>query len=582
MGKFEDKIERLKANDETLEKCQLSWAKIDDARAETLAHALDQHHTVTTLDLSSNTISDDGAQALALTLAAHPSIQSLELYNNQIKDYGMQSLAEALKYNHVLTILDLQSNFIGSDGIEFLADALLENTTLGYLDLGHNTIGNKGGKRLKEMMETNYIVAFLNLEGNHIKKNILADIKALVQRNFDMQKQAQAFEAKAIQATGSTESPSGSDAPPLRRTMPRQGSFGDEPVKRKVITILPTLYFLISHNTVSPDGVAATQLQNHTVKEKKIYAFFEKNLWCDYLCFKYVKDCPPELEKLLTAPFGDDQASNDFYYHVYIKLHSMLEACRIVYENADPHLLESSSNFAQRQHGLFSPLDAVGSIFEILSHYRTFAGQVSALHGVSIFVKRANGKPGGIYQVVENVARMATASKASKQIVARKKDKEFDSKRSRLLRRLGCNESLTPLKEEGCFLADRAIECIFEPKRKGLIEDLLAGKEIGDKGDEEEHGVKDALMADLFDLQLFQVDALHKVLVEKTVEVAEEKEEIVEEETVQLVQPLEFQPIVIEDSLTSSDQSEKKDKGAEQEDNGVSCWKSVFCCLGTR
>jgi hypothetical protein len=154
----------------------LSCNSIGAEGARSLAAALDNNSTLTSLDLHDNEIGAEGARSLATALDNNATLTSLDLRRNNIGAEGARSLAAALRNNATLTSLELRGNNIGAEGARLLAAALDNNATLTSLDLAWNNIGAEGARSLAAALDNNATLTSLDLAGN----NIGADIQNLV------------------------------------------------------------------------------------------------------------------------------------------------------------------------------------------------------------------------------------------------------------------------------------------------------------------------------------------------------------------------------------------------------------------
>ena len=115
-----------------------SYAPLDSSIAEgasSLAQALRENTSLTTLDLSDNNIRDSGASCLAQALRVNASLTTLNLRDNSIAEEGIHSLSQALVVNKSLATLDLTLNFITIAAFMSLSRALNTNSSITCLRL---------------------------------------------------------------------------------------------------------------------------------------------------------------------------------------------------------------------------------------------------------------------------------------------------------------------------------------------------------------------------------------------------------------------------------------------------------------
>merc|ERR1711977_361388 len=98
-AKVSETLEKIEANDESLERVELSVCRISDTEITTLVNALKNNTNVKQLNLSFNQITDVGVQALVTAMAggAAKGLEELLIHNNQIGNMGVRML-EGLKF----------------------------------------------------------------------------------------------------------------------------------------------------------------------------------------------------------------------------------------------------------------------------------------------------------------------------------------------------------------------------------------------------------------------------------------------------------------------------------------------------
>ncbi|KAL7550286.1 hypothetical protein ACHAWF_013529 [Thalassiosira exigua] len=99
-------------DNKTLEEVDLSFSKIGDEGAKSLANALGINTSLKEIGLSHNQISDVGAQHLAKSLAGNKTLHQVLISNNLIGDKGGRSFVDALKSTHYMDKLCLSGNKI--------------------------------------------------------------------------------------------------------------------------------------------------------------------------------------------------------------------------------------------------------------------------------------------------------------------------------------------------------------------------------------------------------------------------------------------------------------------------------------
>lgn len=157
-------LSRLRANDPSLERLDLTDRNIGDDYVQSLSQALLTNRKLINLKLARNPIGVKGAQALSLVLRENSSLTSLDLHTTNIGDEGIKYLAEALKSNRSLFKLNLYDTHIGDEGIKYLVDALVTNRSLTTLNLMKNEISAQGVSYLSQVLMSNTTLNRLYVE----------------------------------------------------------------------------------------------------------------------------------------------------------------------------------------------------------------------------------------------------------------------------------------------------------------------------------------------------------------------------------------------------------------------------------
>ena len=127
--------------------------QISDARAVSLAEALQRNSTVRELKLSNNSITDAGAVALAQALHHNSTLSWLYLC---ITDTGAVALAQALHHNFTLRKLSLFKNNISDAGVIAQLRHSITALPLEMLHLnGNDGIGEEGTRQLVQALIVN-------------------------------------------------------------------------------------------------------------------------------------------------------------------------------------------------------------------------------------------------------------------------------------------------------------------------------------------------------------------------------------------------------------------------------------------
>lgn len=125
-----DALERLRNNDESYTKCDLSYSSLFTARSDDLARqfaeVLKTNTNCKELKLPGCGISGTGAAAIAEMLKTNQNITKLDLEKNQIDTAGIQAIGEMLKDNKGLVEMNLLNQSLGAPG-EVALSAFVES-----------------------------------------------------------------------------------------------------------------------------------------------------------------------------------------------------------------------------------------------------------------------------------------------------------------------------------------------------------------------------------------------------------------------------------------------------------------------
>lgn len=132
-----------------------------------IVEALDGNESCKVLDLGGNRIGGGSAiRKFAKMLAQNNTLEKVDLSNNDLTSADVSYLADALKTNKSLTFLGLSGNRITDTGVEAIAKALRANTTLKTLQLNHNLIRDDGAEALSKMLTSSALASIaLNFNG---------------------------------------------------------------------------------------------------------------------------------------------------------------------------------------------------------------------------------------------------------------------------------------------------------------------------------------------------------------------------------------------------------------------------------
>jgi Ran GTPase-activating protein (RanGAP) involved in mRNA processing and transport len=140
----------------------------DDTGAKAIATVLENNHTLTSIDLSSNHLYSDSACVLAEALT-NSALVSLDLNRNDINELGAKAIATALEKNNTLTSLNLSFCSIAETGGQSVIHALANNHALTFIDLSQNNLNIESATAIGSMLSQNHTLTSLKLDSNWIR-----------------------------------------------------------------------------------------------------------------------------------------------------------------------------------------------------------------------------------------------------------------------------------------------------------------------------------------------------------------------------------------------------------------------------
>ncbi|MCC8399863.1 MAG: hypothetical protein LN563_04795 [Rickettsia endosymbiont of Platyusa sonomae] len=175
-------------NNRTLTNLNLSsnYIGVEEESVIAIVEVLKNNRTLTNLDLSNNILRDNGTKAIAGALVCNSTLASLNLSSNYITNRAVKLIAKMLDSNKTLTNFDLSHNRIAVKGIKAIAEALKNNKTLTHLDLSYNCIDAEGIKAIAEALKNNKTLTHLDLSGNRIDAEGIKAIAEMLESNTNL------------------------------------------------------------------------------------------------------------------------------------------------------------------------------------------------------------------------------------------------------------------------------------------------------------------------------------------------------------------------------------------------------------
>ena len=154
-----------------------------------LTKALHLNTTLCTLHFT-RCYSCDIAQVLSEGLNLNRGLKEIFLIDCNITAHGVTMLAKALEHHHTLNTLNISSNPIGNAGATAIADMLSVNDSLQELNVSNCNIGNVGLEAIVDAMVINKATSRLSklgTNGNPITHNGWITLCRLIPLNFNVQ-----------------------------------------------------------------------------------------------------------------------------------------------------------------------------------------------------------------------------------------------------------------------------------------------------------------------------------------------------------------------------------------------------------
>lgn len=153
-SKNRPQIERLIADNHTIQNLNLARIPLDDRAVEAIAKGLVRNKNIIRLYLDHCSIDAKGGKHLATMLSQNTTLTYVNLVNNYIRESG-KDFGDALKVNTTLKELDLCLTHMTDDAAIAIAEALKTNTTLQSLSFRLNHFSRKVGDHFLEMVQHN-------------------------------------------------------------------------------------------------------------------------------------------------------------------------------------------------------------------------------------------------------------------------------------------------------------------------------------------------------------------------------------------------------------------------------------------
>jgi len=173
--------------------------KISDDGIDHIVNFMLEHGGIHILTLYANEIGDKGiAKLVAAFIKAKEKkltpIPVLDLSYNKIGDAGAVSLAELVEKCDSVRDLYLEHNVIGNNGAIALAKSLISNKSLVSFSIPENKVEQAGATALLNMLRENSTILIADLGGIHIRGDELAKAISRISNDAEIMFPALKFE----------------------------------------------------------------------------------------------------------------------------------------------------------------------------------------------------------------------------------------------------------------------------------------------------------------------------------------------------------------------------------------------------
>jgi len=107
---------------------------------------LEEHESLTALDLRENAFTAEGAKGVSRLITLSPSLKMVAMCRNKCGCAGAKSIATAIRRNQILEEIWMQDSLVLDAGAEDLAKSMYDNQTIVKFDLRLNAC-DEGFKR---------------------------------------------------------------------------------------------------------------------------------------------------------------------------------------------------------------------------------------------------------------------------------------------------------------------------------------------------------------------------------------------------------------------------------------------------
>ena len=152
-----------------------------------IVRALENASSLSAFVVSENKINCDAADDIATLLSHNVELKFVLLGNNNLQATGIIKIARALQDMHSLTAFDISSNGVSVEAADDIAALLSYNNKLQYLRLGGNDLQSAGAITIFKAVTHTPLLSVLDISNNNISSEAACDIASVLHHSVKLQ-----------------------------------------------------------------------------------------------------------------------------------------------------------------------------------------------------------------------------------------------------------------------------------------------------------------------------------------------------------------------------------------------------------
>ena len=177
-----NEIAAVSVNNKSLKHLNLSACNLVEDSMKLVADSLSHVTSLVSLDVSFNCITEKAAYSMADALKRNIALEQLNFCTCFVGNAAM-IICDAINQHSSLTHLNMSLNVTDNNVAKCLARVLNNNTDIVHLDFGQCCLLESGFVKLLDGLANVTTLQYLNLEGNNISKALTSKIASLVSNN---------------------------------------------------------------------------------------------------------------------------------------------------------------------------------------------------------------------------------------------------------------------------------------------------------------------------------------------------------------------------------------------------------------